>query len=565
MRIIFSMRVAPLIKTNTITTHFITKRIQADLRSNRCDRVCTRFPPEPNGYLHLGHAKAALLNYTAAKAFNGQFFLRLDDTNPQRESSAYIEAIKHDVHWLGCDWDGEVRHTSDYFSQLYEFAQQLIASDLAYVCALSGDEISKQRGTLTQAGINSIYRDRSVDENMTLFEQMRAGKHLDGSYVLRAKIDMASGNLNMRDPVLYRIRHIAHHRTANQWRIYPTYDFSHCLSDAIEGITHSLCTLEFQDHRPLYDWLLQSLNIAKPPQQIEFARLNLEATVMSKRKLQSLIDAGVVRDWDDPRLPTLAGLRRRGVPALALHDFCNRIGVAKADNRVGIAQLTHSVRHELETHAQRVMCVLRPLKVKLSNWPAGQSMRLSLAGLPNQEDSKTRSIDFTGEFYIEEDDYMDDPPPKYRRLSVGRSVRLRGAWVIRCDAVERDAQGKPTLLICSYDADTLGVKPDYSIGGVIHWVPFMGCITLHAHLFEPLFDATEVDEENLIATVNPDSDRVLTNCKAEAEVANMQVGEVRQFERQGYFCLDTASDGQVPIFNRVVPLRDSWSARDAKH
>lgn len=544
--------------TNT-PTHFIRRRIEEDLKNGLCARVLTRFPPEPNGFLHLGHAKAALLNFGLAKAFDGCCFLRMDDTNPEHESSEYIEAIERDVRWLGCVWDGNVRHTSDYFGQLYDYALQLINANLAYVCSLSADEIRASRGTLTQAGTNSPYRERDVAENIDYFERMRAGEYADGAHVLRAKIDMSAANLNMRDPVLYRIRHAVHPRAGKQWCIYPTYDFSHCLSDAIEGISHSLCTLEFEDHRPLYDWLLQVLKISNPPQQIEFARLNMEATVMSKRQLQTLLDTGAARGWDDPRLPTLSGLRRRGCPAAAIRDFCESIGIAKADNTVRIAQFAHSIRQVLDTNIPRAMCVLRPLRVRLSNWPDNRKTRLDLAAHPNIDSFPVRHIDFAGEFYIEQDDYSDNPPPKYRRLSLGRCVRMRGAWVIRCDSVERDQDGRPTLLHCSYDTDTLGVKPDYKIGGVIHWASVLDAVSVSVRLLGPMLTTETLSAAHTLTDVlNPDSEQVLSDCRAEPSVRDMKIGDVRQFERCGYFCVDSDShDGRL-IFNRVVELRDSW-------
>lgn len=548
--------------TNHNTTHFIKKRIAEDMRNGRCTEVRTRFPPEPNGFLHLGHAKAALLNHDMAREFGGCFFLRIDDTNPERESNTYIEAIERDIRWLGCDWNGAVRYTSDYFEALYNYAKQLIEANLAYVCALSAEEISAQRGTLTKIGTNSPHRQRPKEENIALFESMRRGEHADGSYVLRAKIDMTSPNLNMRDPVLYRVRHVSHPRTAMRWCIYPTYDFSHCLCDALEGITHSLCTLEFEDHRPLYQWFLKMLNIANPPEQIEFARLNLEATVMSKRQLQRVIDRDIVGNWDDPRLATISGLRRRGFPPAALQDFCLRIGVAKSDNIVRLAQLEHSARHVLNDQAVRAMCVLQPLKVRLSNWPKDKKIRLNLPAHPDQPNLPPREIIGNGEFYIETDDYNDNPPPKYRRLSLGQCVRLRGAWIIRCDSVERDQAGKPILLHCSYDADTLGVKPDYRIGGVIHWVSVIDAVAVSVRLFEPLFNVEIVTADNFIDSINPNSQSVFEHCYAEPSVRQMKVNEVRQFERHGYFCVDSEKSASNILLNRVVSLRDNWSRQN---
>ncbi len=547
--------------------HFIRHRIAEDLAAGRCRQVVTRFPPEPNGYLHIGHAKAALLSWQMAREHGGVFRLRFDDTNPEKESAEFESSIVRDLRWLGCSWEGEPRYTSDYFPQLYQYARQLVHQGDAYVCELSAEQIRNSRGTLTEAGQNSPYRDRPAEESLRLLEEMRTGAHPDGSYVLRAKIDMAAPNIHLRDPVLYRIRHIAHYRSGERWRIYPTYDFSHCLSDAIEGVSHSLCTLEFENNRPLYDWLLQRCGVESAPQQIEFARLNLSAMVLSKRHLKTLVEEGCLSGWDDPRLPTLSALRRRGYPPQALHEFCTRIGISRADNLVDVAMLEHCVRETLEQDALRALCVLRPLRVVLHGLPSElQQRELQLPAHPERPEAGHRSLRLGTEIFIERDDYADSPPPGWRRLSPGQAVRLRGACVIRCEEVERDDRGEPLCLHCRCDADSFGVKPDYKIGGVIHWVPADTAVPVEVRLYERLFvEEQPLPDDSGLPTLNPDSLQSLSGCLGEASLAGLEVGTVRQFERLGYFCVDPDSRPGQPVFNRTAALRDSWGKRQKKN
>ncbi len=548
--------------------NFIRQIIDQDLAAGKNDgKVVTPFPPEPNGYLHIGHAKSICLNFGIAEDYNGRCHLRFDDTNPHKEDLSFVEAIKRDVQWLGFSWGGKEFYASDYFEQLHDYAVELIKKGKAYVCDLSPDEAREYRGTLTEPGKDSPYRDRSVEENLDLFARMRAGEFEDGSRVLRAKIDMASSNLNLRDPIIYRIRHgVVHHQTGDEWCIYPMYDFTHCLSDSIEGITHSLCTLEFEDHRPLYDWILDQLATPCHPQQIEFSRLNLQYTVTSKRKLTELVEEGLVEGWDDPRMPTIAGLRRRGVTPFAIRDFCDRIGVTKADNSVEMGLLESTIRDDLNAHAPRRMAVLRPLKLVIENYPEDRCEQLNAANHPQNEDMGTRKIHFTRELYIDRDDFMEVAPnKKFKRLVSGGEVRLRNAYVIRCDEVIKDEQGEIIELRCSYDAATLGANPEgRKVRGVIHWVSAAHAIAAEVRLYDRLFNHPAPDAgkeaKDYREYFNPDSLRTLTQCYLEAGLGEAQAGDIFQFEREGYFCLDPAqtADGK-PIFNRTVTLRDSWA------
>ena len=532
---------------------FIRSRIREDIDGGRVESgVVTRFPPEPNGYLHIGHAKSICLNFGVAEEFGGVTYLRFDDTNPLKEDDAYVQAIERDVRWLGFDWGDRLSHASDYFEQLYRFAVELIERDAAYVCSLSGEEIRSLRGTLTEPGTNSPYRDRSVEENLSLFADMRAGRFDDGEHVLRAKIDMASPNVNLRDPVLYRIRNTAHQRTGDAWCIYPTYDFTHCLCDALEGITHSLCTLEFEDHRPLYDWVIDNVSINHHPPQIEFSRLGLEYTVMSKRLLAQLVNDGHVDGWDDPRMPTIAGLRRRGVRPQAIRDFCSRIGVTKVDNTVEIELLEFCIRSDLEASAPRGMAVLDPLKVTIRNFD-GDDEQLTAAWHPKQPELGERSLSFGRTLYIERDDFALEPPPKYKRLTRDGLVRLRYGYIIRCVDVVLDDDGEVSELVCEYEpssksgSDTSGLKPK----GVIHWVSAANAVDAPVRLYDRLFNDPKPDTSELAASLNPNSLSVLT-AKLERAIADADYDHF-QFERQGYFARDPQGG-----FNRTVSLRDSW-------
>jgi glutaminyl-tRNA synthetase len=548
---------------------FIRDIVRADLRAGRYDQVITRFPPEPNGYLHIGHAKSICLNFGVAQEFGGVCHLRFDDTNPEKEEHEFIEAIQRDVHWLGFDWGPHLYFASSYFAQLYEWAEHLIEHGKAYVDDLSAEEIRAYRGTLTEPGRNSPYRDRPVVENLDLFRRMRAGEFPEGARVLRARIDMASGNINLRDPVLYRIRYAHHPRTGDDWCIYPTYDYAHGQSDAIEHVTHSLCTLEFEDHRPLYDWLIENLPVPSRPLQYEFARLNLSHTVLSKRRLLRLVSEGHVRGWDDPRMPTLAGLRRRGVPPAAIRDFVRRVGVAKADNLVEVALLEHCVREHLNLAAERRMAVLRPLKVVLTDYPEGQTEQFDAINNPEDPAAGTRVVRFSRELYIERDDFMEEPARKFFRLGPGREVRLRSAYLITCQEVLKDAAGEVVELRCTYDPATRGGDaPDgRRVKGTLHWVSAAHAVPAEVRLYEPLFTRAEPGAEgDFLADLNPHSLEVLTGCRLEAHLADALHGEVVQFERQGYFCLDPDATPERLIFNRTVALRDSWAkiqARDA--
>ncbi len=554
-------------KTPT-ASNFIRDFIDEDLRNNKNNGlVVTRFPPEPNGYLHIGHAKSICLNFGIARDYNGRCHLRFDDTNPTKEEVEYVESIQEDVRWLGFDWGKHLYYASDYFDQLYQFAIQMIKEGTAYVCDLSADEIREYRGTLTEPGKDSPYRDRSVEENLRLFERMRAGEFLDGSRTLRARIDMASPNLNMRDPVMYRILHAEHHRTGSKWRIYPMYDFAHGQSDMIEGVTHSICTLEFEDHRPLYDWYLEQLHAVHRPQQIEFARLNLSYTLLSKRKLLRLVNEGHVRGWDDPRMPTIAGIRRRGYTPEALRAFCDRIGVAKRDSIVDLALLEHHVREDLNRHAPRRMAILRPLKVVLTNYPEGQIEEMDAVNNPEDPSSGTRKVPFSRVLFIEQEDFMENPPKKFYRLAPGREVRLRYGYFIKCDEVVRDpSTGVPVELRCTYDPQTRGGNaPDGRRAKVtLHWVSAAHPVLAEIRLYDTLFLKENPDEvaegEDFTANIKPNSLEVLTNCYLEPSLKGTRPGERFQFERMGYFCADSKDSAENHlVFNRIVSLRDEWA------
>jgi len=540
---------------------FIRDIIEADLAAKRHTTVVTRFPPEPNGYLHIGHAKSIYLNFGVAQEFGGRCHLRFDDTNPTKEEQEYIDAIEGDVRWLGFDWGTHLYHASDYFEQLYQWAEHLIRTGKAYVDDQSQEEMRLTRGTLTEPGCNSPWRDRSVEENLDLFRRMRAGEFPNGARVLRAKIDMASGNINLRDPVLYRILHASHPRTGTAWTIYPSYDFAHGQSDAIERVTHSLCTLEFEDHRPLYDWFLEHLPVPSHPRQYEFARLNLTHTVLSKRVLTELVRGGHVKGWDDPRMPTLAGLRRRGVPPQAVRDFVKRVGVAKANSVVDVAMFDFSVREVLNKTALRRMAVLRPLKIVLENYPEGESEELEAVNHPDDPAAGTRRLRFGRELYIERDDFMENPPKKFYRLSPGREVRLRYAYFITCREVVKNRAGEVVELRCSYDPQTRGGNaPDgRKVQATLHWVSAADAVPAEIRLYNQLFARPDPNPADFIADLNPDSLEVLTDCRLEPALAATNTDDPVQFERQGYFCRDPDSTPGRLVFNRTVGLRDTWA------
>ena len=545
-------------------SNFIRRIIEEDLEAGRHKSVVTRFPPEPNGYLHIGHAKSICLNFELAKEFGGRCHLRFDDTNPAKEEMEYIESIKEDVRWLGYDWGEHEYYASDYFDQFYEWAVELIRAGKAYVCDLSPEEIREYRGTLTEPGKESPYRNRSVEENLELFERMRAGEFPEGSRVLRAKIDMASGNLNMRDPVLYRIMKIPHPRTGSKWCIYPTYDFAHPLSDAIEHITHSICTLEFEDHRPLYDWVVENVSAPSRPRQYEFARLNLSYTVMSKRKLRRLVEEGHVSGWDDPRMPTLRGLRRRGVPPEAIRDFCERIGVAKKDSVVDMALLEHCIREHLNRTAQRAMAVLEPLRLVIENWPEDRMEELEAVNNPEDPSAGTRPVPFGKVLYIERSDFMEDPPKKFYRLAPGREVRLRYAYFVRCVDVVKNEQGEPVEIRCTYDPETRGgAAPDgRKVKATLHWVAERAAAKAEVRLYDRLFLHPTPDraEKDFIEYLNPESLRVIKEALLEPMLGRAMPGERFQFERIGYFHVDPKdSRPGAPVFNRIVGLKDTWA------
>ena len=545
-------------------SNFIRDAIEEDLRTGRFTYVRTRFPPEPNGYLHIGHAKAICIDFGMAEEFGGVCNLRFDDTNPVKEESEYVEAIKRDIRWLGFDWGDREYYASEYFEQLYDWAEQLIKDGKAYVDSLSEEEIREYRGAFGIPGKESPYRNRSVEENLDLFRRMRAGEFPDGAHVLRAKIDMASGNMNLRDPIMYRIRHVSHHRTGDKWCIYPLYDWAHGQSDSIEGITHSLCDLAYEDHRPLYDWFIEQLGIHHP-RQIEFARLNLSYTVLSKRFLLQLVEGGFVSGWDDPRMPTLAGMRRRGYPPEAIRTFCDRIGVAKNEGIVDISLLEHYVREELNKRAQRVMAVLRPVRLVITNYPEGKTEYVEAVNNPEDPTAGTRLVPFSRVLYVERDDFREDPPKGWFRLSPGREVRLQHAYYVTCDEVVKDASGEVVELRCTYDPETRGGRSadGRKVKGTLHWVSAAHALDAEVRLYDYLFtkrDPTEVEEgRDFKAYLNPNSLEVVRGCKVEPSLKDAASGNRYQFLRVGYFCVDPDStDGRL-VFNRTVGLRDTWA------
>jgi glutaminyl-tRNA synthetase len=547
------------------SSNFIEDKIEADIKINKNNgEVVTRFPPEPNGYLHIGHAKSICLNFGLAKKYKGRCHLRFDDTNPGKEDVEYVDSIMQDVKWLGFDWGKHLYYASDYFDKLYEYAIQLIKDGKAYVCDLNADEIRKYRGTLKEHGKDSPYRSRSAEENIDLFNRMKTGEFANGARVLRAKIDMKSGNINMRDPVIYRIQKSEHHRTGDKWCIYPMYDFTHCLSDSLEEITHSICTLEFENNRPLYDWVLDELKVKRHPQQIEFARLNLNYTVMSKRKLLELVKGGFVNGWDDPRMPTISGLRRRGYTPEAIRDFCDRIGVAKADSIVDIALLEHCLREDLNKRAVRVMAVLRPVKVVIDNYPEGKAEELSAENNPEDPAAGIRMIPFSRELYIEEEDFMENPSKKYFRLSPGKEVRLKHAYIIKCERVVKDEKtGRIVEIHCTYDPKTKSgeAEENRKVKGTLHWVSAAHAINAEVRLYEHLFtkENPEAGNEDYKTNLNPLSLETLNICKVEPSLVEVKPGAIYQFLRHGYFCADPDSSIEMPVFNRTVSLRDTWA------
>lgn len=546
--------------------NFLQQIIEKDLATGDCAQVVTRFPPEPNGYLHIGHAKAICLNFGLAEAFGGQCNLRFDDTNPAKESQEYVKAILDDVNWLGFEWAGDVRYASSYFDQLYQWALHLIQQGHAYVCHLSPEEARSHRGTLKQPGKNSPHRQRSVDQNLTAFEAMRAGDEEEGACVLRAKIDMSHGNINMRDPILYRVRKQAHHQTGNKWCIYPTYDFAHGQEDAIEGVTHSICTLEFADHRPLYNWLLEHLPVPSKPVQYEFGRLNLNYTVTSKRKLKQLVDEGRVTGWDDPRMPTIAGFRRRGYTPESIRKFCEMIGVTRSDGVVDVAMLEHAIRDDLDKNAPRAMMVLKPLQVELNNYPADKTELLSAPGHPNRDDLPKRSLPFGKTFFIDAEDFKEEANKKYKRLVMGKRVRLRNAYVIEATGVDKDDNGNIIKVYADVIEGTLGNNPEDGVKpkGVIQWVAEHQHTPLEVHLYDRLFldPSPDSGDKNFLDHLNPHSLEVVTGAVAEAGLASAVPGSGFQFEREGYFCRDKNPDQF--IFNRTISLKDSWAKVEGK-
>ncbi len=554
----------------TQSCDFIREIINNDLKNNKNNgQVVTRFPPEPNGYLHIGHAKSICLNFGIARDYNGCCHLRFDDTNPSKEDIEYIESIERDVKWLGFDWGTHLYYASDYYEKLYDCAIELIKKGKAYVCDLTMEEMRQYRGTLTEPGKESPYRNRSIDENLDLFKRMRNGEFDDGSKVLRAKIDMNSPNINMRDSIMYRIRRTTHHRTGDKWCIYPMYDFTHCVSDAIEGITHSICTLEFEDHRPLYDWYLDELKTACHPQQIEFARLNITFTVMSKRKLLELVEKKYVNGWDDPRMPTISGLRRRGYTPESIRKFCERIGIAKSNSTVDFPMLEHCIREDLNMRAERVMVVLRPIKVVITNFPEGQVEMLEAQNNPENPEAGTRTIPFSRVLYIESEDFREDPPNKYFRLSPGKEVRLKHAYYVKCESVVKDGNGNITEVHCTYDPKSRGGWTDdgRKVKGTLHWVSAEHAIECEARLYDQLFTKQNPDESasgDYKENLNPKSVEVLTGCKCEPDLARATAEKRYQFLRNGYFCLDGDSKDGKLVFNRTVSLVDSWAKIEKK-
>jgi len=541
---------------------FIREQIELDLNSGRHDKIITRFPPEPNGYLHIGHAKSICLNFGVAKEFAGDCHLRFDDTNPAKEEQKFIDAIQRDVEWLGFNWGDKVYFASDNFNELYSYAEKLVSAGLAYVDDLSAEEIREYRGTLTEAGTNSPFRDRGVEENLNLFRRMKAGEFENGSRVLRAKIDMSSGNMNLRDPVIYRITKASHPRTGKEWNIYPTYDFAHGQTDAIEGITHSLCTLEFEDHRPLYDWFIKNLPVPTKPKQYEFSPLNLTNTILSKRRLSRLVESEAVSGWDDPRMPTISGLRRRGVPAFSIRDFVSRLSIGKSEGIVETAMFDHCVRDYLNKNSERRMAILKPLKVVIENYPEGETEEFDALNHPGDERLGTRKVPFSKEIYVERDDFMEDPPKKFFRLGLGREVRLRFAYFITCTEFIKNEDGEVVELRCTYDPDSRGGNaPDgRKVRGTIHWVSAAHAVPAEVRLYEHLFENSEDgNRDNFLEHINPNSCEVLKDCLLEPSLSNASSTATVQFERTGYFCLDDEdSDDSKLVFNRTVSLRDSW-------
>ncbi len=541
-------------------SNFIRNIIDQDIADGKNDgKVITRFPPEPNGYLHIGHAKSICLNFGIAQDYKGRCNLRFDDTNPEKESQEYIDAIKEDVQWLGFDWS-ELRYASDYFEKLYEYAIELINAGKAYVCSLDAEEIRKQRGTLTEPGIESPYRSRSVEENLDLFTRMRNGEFKEGEHVLRAKIDMASANINMRDPVLYRIKYASHPRTEDKWCIYPMYDYTHCISDALENITHSLCTLEFEDHRPLYDWVLDQLDTPCHPQQIEFARLSVEYTISSKRKLNLLVSENYVDGWDDPRMPTISGMRRRGITPDSIRDFCERIGITKKDAFIEMSVLENCIREDLDPRANRIMCVINPLKIVIENYPEDQEEEFSANNHPKNPEQGKRNIPFSKTIYIEHEDFMENPPNKFFRLSPGKEVRLRNAYDIKCNEVIKNEAGDIVELRCEYDPESAG-KNKKKLKGIIHWVSAKHALSAETRLYDRLFNVPNpAAAEDFASTLNKNSLIIYNDSKIEPHAKNIALQDRIQFERQGYFCLDNkfTSDSKL-VFNRIATLRDTWA------
>ena len=551
-------------ENEAVSKNFIEQIIEKDLAEGHCETVKTRFPPEPNGYLHIGHAKSILLNSGLAKKYNGTFHLRFDDTNPMKEDMEFVESIKEDVKWLGADWGDHLYFASNYFDQMYECAVKLIKKGKAFVCDLTAEEMREYRGTLTEPGKNSPYRDRSVEENLRLFEEMKDGKYQDGEKVLRAKIDMASPNINMRDPIIYRVAHMTHHNTGDKWCIYPMYDFAHPIEDAIEHITHSICTLEFEDHRPLYDWVVKEVGFEQPPRQIEFARLGINNTVMSKRKLRELVEKNYVSGWDDPRMSTLCGMRRRGYTPEAIRDFCERIGVSKANSVVDFALLEACIREDLNKKAPRAMAVLRPIKLIIDNYPEDKVEQIEVEVNPENPEMGKRTVEFSRELYIEEDDFMEDAPKKYFRLSPGREVRLKSAYYVTCTSCEKDEDGNIIAVHCTYDPETRGGdSPDgRKVKGTIHFVSAAHAIDAEVRLYDRLFTVENPSDEtgvnDFTDNLNKDSMIVLKNAKLESNLTNLSVGDKFQFLRLGYFCVDKDSTPEKPVFNRTVALKDSW-------
>jgi glutaminyl-tRNA synthetase len=544
--------------------HFIRKILREDLESSKVNKIVTRFPPEPNGFLHIGHAKSICLNFGMAKEFGGECHLRFDDTNPEKESEEYVQSIKSDVSWLGFQWAGEERYASNYFDQLYSWAIELIEKGLAYVCDLTPEQAREYRGTLKEPGVNSPYRDRSIEENLDLFKRMTDGEFDEGAKVLRAKIDMASPNMNMRDPIIYRIRKIAHHQTGDKWCIYPMYDFTHGLSDAIEGITHSICTLEFEDHRPLYDWFIANVTAPAVPRQYEFARLNVNYTVTSKRKLKRLVDENVVSSWDDPRMPTISGMRRRGFTPTSIRNFCEMIGVTRQDSVVDVAMLEYAIRDDLDKNAPRAFCVLDPLPIEITNFDEDTVETLTLAGHPNRDDLATRSVPFTRHIMIDRADFREEANKKYKRLVLGKEVRLRGGYVIRADEVIKDADGRIEKILCTYDAETLGQNPTdgRKVKGVIHWVSATHGKQAEVRLYDRLFneEAPDRGDVDFLEKLNPESLQVVKGAYIEPSLCEAAPEQRFQFEREGYFVADRFDHTtDTPVFNKTIGLRDSWA------